>query len=341
MMPNNDAYLWDRTGDADSDLVLWEERLSAFSSSSDQVRLTLPEAVQQKTWRAPSVRWIAIAASLLLAFIVALRIVWQPGRDWKVTAISGSPVINDKPVEVNGQLSIGELLRTDTRSRAMLRMGLMARIEVGPETQIRFIGSQSGRQRLSLQRGKITARVWAPPFSLFVDTPAATAVDLGCGFTLQVTEQGSGELHVSSGWVESESEGRQAIVPAGAMAFFRPGFGPGTQFFQDAAPGFQATLRILDFTKNGYLDSTAIQLLLSQARPRDAITLLGLIRRVDPSERGAIFDKLRQFVPPPPYLTRDDVIQGTNLHGLDKWWENFGFGKSKSWLFDWNDIVAN
>lgn len=341
MIPNGDTYLWDKTGEPDGELVSWEKRLSVFSSTSGRVPLHLPERIPQSAFWHSWKKWGVIAASFLIALVITLRIAWQPGRNWKVTTISGSPFIDDKPVAINGKLASGELLRTDARSRAMLHMGLMAKIEIAPETQIRFIGNPSGRERLFLQAGKITARVWAPPFSLFVDTPATTAVDLGCSFTLEVKEQGSGELHVRSGWVASESEGRQAIVPAGAMVAFRPGFGPGTQFFEDAPADFRVDLRELDFTQDGYDNPPTIERLLSEARPRDAITLLGLMRRVDSSQRGAVFDKLAQFVPPPPDLGRDDVIRGANQHGIDEWWEKFGFGKTKSWLFTWRDVVSN
>ena len=121
----------------------------------------------------------------------------------------------------------------------MLRIGLMAKIEVEPATKIRVLTARPGHQRISLQSGKIMARVWAPPFTLFVDTPAAMAVDLGCAFTLQVEEGGSGELHVTSGWVESERDNRQAIVPAGAMVLIRPDLGPGTPFLEMPAAAFE------------------------------------------------------------------------------------------------------
>ncbi len=340
-MPNDDAYLWDRTGKPERQFALWEERLSVFASGSAPVPLHLPELVQQAGRRPSWTKWGAVAACLVIGSIAAVRIAWQPGRNWKVTTISGLPVIDGKPVEINGHLSTGELLKTDEHSRAMLRIGLMARIEVAPATRIRFVGSLSGRQRLFLESGKITARVWAPPFSLLVDTPATTAVDLGCSFTLEVREQGSGELNVGSGWVASQSDNRQAIVPAGAMVLFRPHFGPGTQFFEDAPANFRADLEDLDFTNDGYHNTPVIKRLLSEARPRDAITLLGLLRRVDSSEKGAIFDKLAQFVAPPADLTRNDVIQGANQRGMDEWWEKLGFGNAKRWLFNWHDILSN
>lgn len=336
------SYIWDKTGEPDLELLNWERQLSGFSAKSESLRaLSLPDRAREKSARVPWFRWIAAAACLIISALVSLRIAWQPGRDWKATTVSGVPLINSVPMRAKSQLSAGELLQTDDHSSAMLRMGLMAKIEVGPATKIRLLTTRSGQHRIALQSGVITARIWAPPFTIFVDTPAATAVDLGCAFTLRVEERGSGELHVTSGWVESERNNRQAIVPAGAMVLIRPAFGPGTPFFEDAGSRFRGALEELDFGKSGYQDIAALKLVLSEARQRDAITLLSLVRRIQPSERGSVFDRAAEFVPPPPDLTRADVVRGTNQHGIDEWWRKLGLGEAKSWFLNWRDIVTS
>ncbi|MDQ2840501.1 MAG: FecR domain-containing protein [Acidobacteriota bacterium] len=342
MQQDDQSYIWNKTGEPDPELLNWERQLSGFSARSESLRaLSLPERAKNESLRMASFRWIAAAACLLLSAFAILRIAWQPGRDWKVTTVSGVPLINNVPMRSGRRLSAGELLQTDDHSRAMLRMGLMAKIEVGPATKIRLLTTGSSQHRISLQSGKITARVWAPPFTILVDTPAATTVDLGCAFTLQVEERGSGELHVTSGWVESERNKRQAIIPAGAMVLIRPAFGPGTPFFEDAGSRFRGALEELDFGKTGYRNIAALELLLSEARRRDAITLLSLLRRVQPSEKGLVFDRAAEFVPAPLGLTRADVVHGTNQHGIDEWWRKLGLGEAKSWLLNWRDIVTS
>ena len=59
---------------------------------------------------------------------------------------------------------------------------------------------------MSLSKGAIHARIWAPPKQFFVNTPSATAVDLGCEYTLQVDEDGGGLIRVTLGWVSFEGE---------------------------------------------------------------------------------------------------------------------------------------
>jgi len=184
---------------------------------------------------------------------------------------------------------------------------------------------------IALQDGTISARLWAPPATLSVDTPSATAIDLGCAFTVQVDETGSGLLRVTSGWVAFQLDDRQAIVPAGAAALTRPGVGPGTPFFEDSSRAFRAALERLDFGEGGYTDSSALEVVLSEARPKDALSLLSLFRRLPPSARGILFDRAAQLVSPPAGLTREDAIARTNQPGMDAWWKKLGLGNAKNW----------
>ncbi len=338
MEPSEHLYIWNKAGEADPELRRWEELLSRFSGRVEIRPLPL-RALTHPAW----IRMGAIAAILLIliaASAILLRIAWQPGADWEVTTLSGAPRINNMPLAGIGRLSSGEFLQTDNRSRARLRMGIMSKIEVSPDTKLLLFRARSGRHRFSLQSGKITARVWAPPFTLFVETPSATAIDLGCAFTLQVAPSGSGELQVTSGWVEFELNNRQAIVPAGAMVFTQTPFGPGTPFFEDAPDQFRAALQKLDFEK-GYEDTDALRVVLAEARHRDAITLLSLLRRVPPDLKAAVFDRLAVLVPPPSDLTREDVLRGTNQHGMDDWWRKLGLGEAKSWILNWRDVVTH
>jgi hypothetical protein len=138
--------------------------------------------------------------------------------------------------------------------------------------------------------------------------------------------------------VQFQSDDRKAVVPAGAAALTRPGVGPGTPFFEDASGAFRSALERLDFGENGYGDAAALETLLAQARPKDFLTLLSLFRRLPPDARGVVFDRAVQLVPPPPGLTRQEVIDGTNIPGMDAWWKKLGLGDAKNWLVNWRDL---
>src|SRR5260370_16366099 len=94
-------------------------------------------------------------------------------------------------------------------------------------------GSKPSRPALEL--GTIHAAIWAPPGEFVVDTPSATAVDLGCAYTLHVNDDGSGTLRTTLGWVGFHKDGRDSFIPAGAMCTTRPVHGPATPHFHLAA----------------------------------------------------------------------------------------------------------
>src|SRR5262249_44415956 len=144
--------------------------------------------------------------------------------------------------------------------------------------------------RLSLARGEISAVVSAPPRLFFVDLPASTAVDLGCAYKMKVDDSGAALLRVTLGWVSLEWSGRESMVPAGANCRTRPGIGPGTPYFADAADSFQQALTAFDFEKGG------IDTIVAQARVRDTLSLWHLLSRVDPADRQRVFDRMVELV---------------------------------------------
>ena len=334
MEPDQDRYLWDRTGAPDPELQRWEQLLGRLSREAPALAFRVREGRRSRRMY----YWLAAAASLLIAVGVGVRLAWQPGPEWKVVALSGSPLIDRQPIASQGRVGVGGLLETDRLSRAKLRLGLMGVIEIEPNTTVRLIATRAGRHQIALQRGTIAAHLWAPPRTLAVDTPFATAIDLGCAFTVRVDENGSGLLRVTSGWVQFQLDDRKAIVPAGAAALTRPGTGPGTPFYEDSSPAFQSALERLDFANPGYQDAGALEAVLSASRPKDVLTLLSLFRRLPPFARGMLFDRAAQLIPPPGGLTRDQAIAGTNQPAMDAWWKKLGLGDAKNWLVNWRDL---
>ena len=171
-------------------------------------------------------------------------------------------------------------------------------------------------QRLDLTRGVIHALIWAPPGRFFVNTPSAVTVDLGCAYTLEVDPKGVGLVKVTAGWVAFENQGRESFIPATAECVTRPGKGPGTPYYQDAPMGLRTAVDRFD-SDTGLAPIAAI---LAEARPRDAITLWHLLRRVPAGERGAVYDRLAALITVPAGVSRDGVIEG-DPHMIDALWD--------------------
>lgn len=282
----------------------WDEvRLGARFASVLQVTASGLEWHALNTARSSAVRrkWvpafavIAAAAVLVIAVVAMHRV--QSGPSWEVDGFAGT-----------SRLHPGDVLQTGTASEAEVKIANIGRLLVSPNTRIRLLVTKSNEHRIALDRGKVEAQTWAPPRLFIVDTPSASAVDLGCKYSLQVQGDGSDLLHVTVGMVAFENDGRETIVPAGAFCRTRKGSGPETPFFEDASPEFQAALQKVDSLGDGPERANQLRVMLAEAHVRDALSLWHLLPRVDLESRGMIYDRLAGLLPPPPEVTRAGIV---------------------------------
>jgi hypothetical protein len=256
----------------------------------------------------------AAAAILVVTSAFGLWLVFsgQPSVNgtafWQVQTLGGTPRIGSAGVRNKGQLAVGQWLETDADSRAQINVASIGQVEIDANTRVRLLQTQPTEHRLELARGKMSARIWAPPRLFFVDTPSAVAADLGCAYTLEVDDTGASLLRVTVGWVALELKDRESMVPSGAACQTRPGIGPGTPYFEDASAEFRQALTIIDFGGNPS-DGAAIEALLKNARARDTLTLWHLLERVNAEERLKVYDKIATFVLPPEGVTREGILK--------------------------------
>jgi hypothetical protein len=268
--------------------------------------------------RAKRLKMIAasVAAVLLVSIGIALwRYTKVANTSWEVISVTGAPTVDSARMGETGKLRVGQWLETDGSSRAVINIGKIGQVEVEPNTRIRLVSARSDEQRLELSSGWVQATIQAPPRVFFVETPSATAVDLGCSYKLEVDDSGSGLLQVRAGWVALVLNNRESLVPAGAICQSRPGIGPGTPYFVDASGAFKNALNLLDFENGG---SDALNIVLTEARVSDVLTLWHLIFRVEDLQRGRVYDRLSELAPPPAIATRDSVMR-LERGALDEW----------------------
>jgi hypothetical protein len=323
----NDDYLWDGSGTPDPEVEQLEKQLGRFQFTRPKV--AFPAAATSPMATRPDRRrlWLAAAAiAMLLGGIWLMRAL--TGRvEWTIRGMEGSPRIDGKLVARNQIWKIGERLETDAGSRVQLQVDDLGQVEVGPNARLELLQASVTQQQIRLLRGTIHAKVTAPPYVFLVRTPGAYAMDMGCAYTLQVTDGGVSILRVSMGWVDLQHSYLQSLVPAGAAAESRPGIGPGAPYFEDAGAQFLDALEIVNFgAANSPARSEALTILLADARPRDAYTLLNLFRRVDPEDRGRLYDRLALLLPPPAGVTRQNALDGDDL---SPWWDKLGLGHPK------------
>lgn len=314
-----DDYIWDKSGEPDREVERLERLLAPLGAKRPLRELQLPPE-RRTLW------WLAAAAGVVLMAggVWFYRNATRPS--WEVASLSGRPQVDSKGIADKGRLPVGGLLQTDAASKAKISKGQIGEVEVEPNTRLRLLASKASEQRLGLDRGTIKVMIWAPPRQFYVNTPSATTVDLGCAYTLEVDESGTGMISVTAGWVAFEWQGRETFIPAGADCPTHAGSGPGTPHYYDASDAFRAALEKVD----GSGDGDALGIVLREARQRDAFTLWHVLRRVAAEDRGRVYDRLAALVPPPAGVTREGIVSG-NRDMMDQWWDALGLGDTTWW----------
>jgi ferric-dicitrate binding protein FerR (iron transport regulator) len=265
----------------------------------------VPDVTRRRQLPRAALAGILAAALLFIVLLTETRRAGLPS--WEVTGLPGT-----------SRLRPGEVLQTDSSSEAQIKIANIGQLTIDPNTRIRLLVTQRDQHRIALDRGKVEATTWAPPRLFIVETPSATAIDLGCKYTLEVQDDGSSLLHVTLGLVALERGPGETIVPAGAFCRTRSGAGPGTPFFEDSSTLFQSALEQVDSLQEGPERRRQLEIVLREAHIRDGLSLWHLLPRVDDESRGLIHDRLAQLLPPPPEVTREGIIR-LDPKTLDAW----------------------
>ncbi len=227
----------------------------------------------------------------------------ESAATWEFETISGSPSVGVGSGK--DRLAVGDSMETDASSRARITVADIGNVEIAPNSRVKLVGTTANEHRLSLERGALHARILAPPRLFIVDTPSAVAVDLGCEYKLEVDKAGNSFLHVTSGFVALERDGRESIVPAGAMCMTKKGKGLGTPFSAETTKAFRSALERFDFASGG---SRAVRAMLDNRGFYDMVTLWHLLSRVHKADREKVYDALAAYVEPPSSVTREGIL---------------------------------
>lgn len=328
--PPDGPYLWDPAGEPDQRVAALERALRTERAAPDPDALiaALPgrdpaaRRTRSRTLalpRSPFVRVaLAAAAALALALVgwVAVRPALSPS--WEIAALDGDVLIGSSSVSGTRGWREGRWVETPEGSRARLTGSGVGRVTVEGGSRLRLLRAASDEHRLELARGSISAFIYAPPRLFFVETPAATAVDMGCAYDLDIDERGDGRLRVTAGWVELQATPAASRVPAGASCRIFASAGPGIPVFDDAPPPLHAAAGALE---RDAADAEALAALLAAARPRDSLTLWHLVPRTEGDARAAVVAQLAEIAPP---ADAADIGAAAALDGdsLERWWRD-------------------
>lgn len=322
-----DDYLWDRSGEPDSELRQLEDLLRGYKY----------EPPRKPIWRRSFIQVfvpLAAAAALILSFTLT-----HPRKDiapppvWKATVDLGAPTVDGTRISSDIVVASGQWLQTDESSRLQLTLGPAGEVFVESGTKLQITSASDAAPHITLKQGMIHVALWSDS-DVTISTPSGDAVDRNDEFVLAVDETGHACLSVNTGGVSLRHLNRESIVPAGAVCEAFPDRGVGTPYCESAPDDFRLALETYDFEDHG---ETALTAVLNEAGPCDLVPLWHLLRRSPASERGEIFDQMAAFEAPPPSVTREGILH-LEAGMMQRWWEQIRQHKSCMMCAETHDI---
>lgn len=186
-----------------------------------------------------------------------------------------------------GVLPVGQWLEAGRGVTATVAVADIGSLTMHSNSRLRLRETSATRHRIELATGAVSVRVFAPPRLFIVDTPAASAVDLGCVYDIEVDHSGRTSLRVTSGAVSLEGQGRASLVPEGHEAIATVERGPGLPLRIDSHLDLREAAERFDAG-----DALALRDVLARASERDTATLNAVLHRTAGLERSAVLDRL-------------------------------------------------
>ncbi|MFN0207897.1 MAG: FecR domain-containing protein [Planctomycetota bacterium] len=323
----NDDYLWTGSGEPDPLIANLEKRLRPLRHDASLVN---PPA--QKP-RITSVQFILVNVFLAAAAVlVAIPFLFidnnsnpnAAGKAYEVTLDEGAARViqyqNGVPnlevkllTKVPHQFPVGSRLVCEDGGRARVRIvGSGDITEVGEATiqgpgRLDLTHSTKELEKLYLHQGSMRAVISASAKArLFqVETPAGTAVDLGCVYTMNVKDDGRTELSVDVGRVAFEIGGKNVYVWSGASCYADKTRGVTTPVDKGTTLAFKSAVESYELKKDG----ATVEELLNSANLRDAASLWHLLIHAPAGHSEKIYNRLAELSAPPAGVSKETIVK--------------------------------
>jgi ferric-dicitrate binding protein FerR (iron transport regulator) len=330
-VPVGDDYLWDRSGTPDPEVARLEALLSPLAhdaplrlpARADDDVVPIARARARRRWPV-----VGIAAAVAIAAVIALVVIapWKRraggGGGTQVAcsapgvegfAFTGNGAVSCAGESTtSGTLAVGSWIETgDTTAR--VEVATIGDVELQPRSRLALRGTSDTEHRLALEYGSLHAKVLAPPRLFVIETPSATAIDLGCEYDLVVAADGTGSLAVITGQVElAAPTGGLVVVPA-LMSVTFTSRGVGLPLREGASNSLREAVAAFDPAK-----PATVEAVLAASMVNDAVTVMNLLALAGPYQRERVFDVLQELSPAPDDVLRDAVIAG-DADAIDRW----------------------
>lgn len=290
-------YLWRKSGAPDPEVEQLERLLGRYRLGQVPWTDEAP-ARQAKARRIPFRLVLAIAAGIAVAALIFWAFGGSRSSGYRVIGLEGRDVVR-----------AGEGFSTGSESGARLEISWLGHVDVEPNSRVTVEDCGRDAHRLFLERGSVKAKIWAQPRLFQIGTPAGNSIDLGCAYELDVADDKTSRLRVTTGQVAFEFEGREIYVPAGWTCISDPRLGPGAPIHDEATEEYRRALAAVEFAPDP--DPAQVAIVLDVGY-EGTLTLWHLLisDRTAMSFRHAAFEKLAKAYPKPGPVTEAGLLAG-------------------------------
>jgi ferric-dicitrate binding protein FerR (iron transport regulator) len=275
----------------------------------------LPDRKPQSEWRR-----LGLAAALLLALALGVMQPWKTQELPSYLAMLQLESQGEASAPSMRRLRQGEQIETGPGQTARIEVAELGHLTLDANSRL-SVGDSSeidGEHYLQLERGAVTASIFASPRIFQLGTPGGIAVDLGCVYRAEIDADGQTRIRVIAGAVSLEAMGAQVYVPQGASVWARPGKGPGIPIDDETDPEVRRILRALDAGGALGLESEDFQRLFERARPADSLSIWHLMSRAQGGDRFTYAKLLDRLVPMPEGFEPDECVRAGS-EGFTAW----------------------
>jgi hypothetical protein len=338
MSTRHSDYLWDPRAEPEEEVEQLERLLRPLGAQAHE----LAERELPIAWRAPAARWrrrtvqfAAVAASLVLSVYSAhfYRLSWREGSPWPMTMQSADGAVR------NRELRVGQRIATAEGETATLQAARIGTVTVGPDSAAMLVRTRKGQHRVELERGRLHAKVWAPPSYFGVTHGELRFTDLGCEFDLSVAA-GGGTLTVASGWVIYRHRDAEILVPEHySLAFSATAAQVPMRI--DASAELRARVIQLDADAAAGVApgdiATLAQAIAANARDDDFFTLLNLLVRYPELAGTALYPRLASALHVDVVADHRARWARGDVAAREEWWQRLP-AQPKTWWLNWRDM---
>ncbi len=273
-----------------------KESSKGASSPSHSELFEKFKRVKPKTW-----------ASVLIAVVVLIIAVlfFTSSNNWTIKKLKGSPQLGYETITDSKSFNDKLELKTNAESSAEIDIKEIGKIIVSPQTVLKRTHSKDG---IILERGiiEVDTRGANKEFSISIPNGEIKSTEPNSIYSVELSSAGLMTLQVKGySWVNIKSDDNEALVPPGFRCNIIEKLGLGLPYENEASDEYKDALSKFSFSQD---KEEALKAIITLSQKQDAVTLWNLLKRVSPTNRIIVFDKLAEFVPPNSNIDKGGIV---------------------------------